>query len=812
MASSRIRVQVVRTWILVLAFAAGAFAQETPAEAPAAATQAIPAAEVAAESDLLMRRLRQARERAATLPDIEGIESALDERKPALATMRDETEASIAGQPTLEKLAEFEREWSLQELELSGWRRDLTGRAATLEGVLDGLREDGTRWAATLEAVSVDGAPSEVVEAVRRSIAAIDETRGLTSKRRSQVLSLQNRASQLEFDVTETIAAIEAARSTLRARLFEPDQSPIWSMIAGDGSPAASRVTAALEEEIETVGAFLEKRSGGLVTLIGLLVLAWAGALGLKRSIAARREAGGDIEDSSRVFERPISIAVLLTLLAVFWVFPLAPESLVDLVGLLLLVPMLRLLPVVMHPGFRPMLYGIAVFYVVDGLRALLEGAPLESRVVFAVECAAAALFCIALMRPSRIAKIPEPDKFPHWPARAIRVGAIGFGAAFVANVVGYGALSTLVGGGLLQTIYIAIGVYAGVRVSGIILDVSTKTAWAQRVHVLRARRAVVVGWMRRAISILAFGLWLYWSLGVFSVRDAVLGTLERVLTQPLEVGSASVSLGNVLAFGLTIGASIVLARVIRFVLMEDVFSRVRVARGVPYAVSATAHYAILFAGFLLAVAAAGIDFSKFTLLAGAFGVGIGFGLQNVVNNFVSGIILLFERPVQVGDAIDLGDLVGKVKRIGIRSSTIRTFNGSEVIVPNGDLISQRVVNWTLSDKTLRVDVPIGVAYGTDPDVVLELLSTIASEHEKILNYPAPVPLFRGHGDSSLDFELRFWISDFDDRFSIESSIHRAINHGLRDAGIEIPFPQRDLHVRSVDADALRRVQGEEEA
>jgi small-conductance mechanosensitive channel len=169
-----------------------------------------------------------------------------------------------------------------------------------------------------------------------------------------------------------------------------------------------------------------------------------------------------------------------------------------------------------------------------------------------------------------------------------------------------------------------------------------------------------------------------------------------------LEVGTVSLSFGSLVAFGVTLWVTFVLSRFVRFVLDEDVLPRLTLPRGVPAAISTGAHYLILVAGFLIAIGAAGLDPGKFTLLAGALGVGIGFGLQNVVNNFVSGLILLFERPVQTGDMIEVGPLQGEVKRIGIRSSTVRTFDGADVIVPNASLISERLVNWTFSDRARR--------------------------------------------------------------------------------------------------------------
>ena len=241
------------------------------------------------------------------------------------------------------------------------------------------------------------------------------------------------------------------------------------------------------------------------------------------------------------------------------------------------------------------------------------------------------------------------------------------------------------------------------------------------------------------------------------------------------------------------------LSRFLRFVLEEDVLPHVSLPRGVPAAISTGVHYVILLLGFVLAIGAAGIDLSRFGLLAGAFGVGIGFGLQNVVNNFVSGLILLFERPVQTGDTIEVGALVGEVQRIGIRSSTVRTFEGADVIVPNASLISERVVNWTFSDRQRRVDLNLGVTYGTDPERVIALLVAVGRAHPEVLGIPEPVALFAGFGESSLDFSLRVW-TRFEIFPRVRSEIGIAVNTALRNAGIEIPFPQRDMNVKVTPA------------
>ena len=177
-----------------------------------------------------------------------------------------------------------------------------------------------------------------------------------------------------------------------------------------------------------------------------------------------------------------------------------------------------------------------------------------------------------------------------------------------------------------------------------------------------------------------------------------------------------------------------------------------------------------------------------------------------VVNNFVSGAILLFERPIRVGDRVQIEDLFGIVTAIGIRASRVRTFDGSDVIVPNSDFIAGRVINWTLSDRKRRVILPVGVAYGTQPQRVIELLREVVCSHPGVVADPAPTVLFRGFGDSSLNFEIRAFTEG--DWLEVMSELALATSQALEQAGISIPFPQRDLHLRNIPElrDALKDV------
>jgi small-conductance mechanosensitive channel len=268
-----------------------------------------------------------------------------------------------------------------------------------------------------------------------------------------------------------------------------------------------------------------------------------------------------------------------------------------------------------------------------------------------------------------------------------------------------------------------------------------------------------------------------------------------------INIGVISFSLGGMIIFFLIIWLSIILSKMVRIILEIDILDKLNLAKGVPHTIAMLVRYTLVTLGVVFAVGAAGLPLQNFTILFGAFGVGIGFGLQNIFNNLVSGLILLFERPIQIGDTIEVGELIGHVKSIGIRSSNIRTFDGAEVIVPNGQLISNEVVNWTLSDQQRRIEVIAGVAYGTDPHKVKSLLTNILVNHPDIIQNPAPVVLFSNMGESSLDFRLLFWTSNMGEWLRIQSEITFLVHDTLKENGIEIPFPQRDLHIKSIESE-----------
>ena len=232
---------------------------------------------------------------------------------------------------------------------------------------------------------------------------------------------------------------------------------------------------------------------------------------------------------------------------------------------------------------------------------------------------------------------------------------------------------------------------------------------------------------------------------------------------------------------------------------------------GVRIAISRLVHYALVFTGFVVALSVLKFDLTQFTLLVSALGVGIGFGLQTIVNNFVCGLILLFERPVRVGDTIDLGGQWAEIKRIGLRSTTVQTFDRADVILPNADLITNQVTNWTLTDRHARSVIAVGVAHGSDVQLVIQTLKACALSYLGVMKEPEPQILLRRFTESSLDFELRAWVDNVSDRLGMESGLHQEIERRFREAGIKLAIQQQEVTVRTIGSPtiATRAVSGE---
>lgn len=263
------------------------------------------------------------------------------------------------------------------------------------------------------------------------------------------------------------------------------------------------------------------------------------------------------------------------------------------------------------------------------------------------------------------------------------------------------------------------------------------------------------------------------------------------------EVKGTPITLGNIFVFILFIGLTVAVAYFVRKMLLRRVLDRFKIEKGMSYTLSRITQYFIISIGVLLSLQFIGLDLSSLAVVFGLLSVGIGFGLQNVTSNFISGLIILFERPISVGDRVSVNNIEGDITQINIRSTKVRTINNISIIVPNSEFVSKDVINYSYGDPTYRLDVNVGVSYGSDLDKVLNAMKEVADENDTVLDDPEAEVHLVEFGDSAWNMQLRAWIGDVKYYPRLRNELNQAIVRKFREYDIQIPFPQRDLHLRS---------------
>jgi small-conductance mechanosensitive channel len=279
--------------------------------------------------------------------------------------------------------------------------------------------------------------------------------------------------------------------------------------------------------------------------------------------------------------------------------------------------------------------------------------------------------------------------------------------------------------------------------------------------------------------------------------------TLQRVMNYPVFPGNG-ITVSSLIILILLFGFVLVLERAVCRHFVARLLRRTHLEPAMQFALAKIAGYCLLALGFYISFQVVGINLSSLAIIAGAVGVGLGFGLQNVISNFISGLIILAERPIAVGDRIEVGGVVGEVREISLRSTTVVTSDNIAIIVPNADFITQRVTNWSYGDAKVRFRIPFGVAYGTDVEKLRGAVVQVARDHPKVLKEPAPDLMFSSFGDSAMNFELVAWTEEMiSTPLRFKSDLLFGIEAALRNAGIEIPFPQREIRIRTANESAV---------
>jgi small-conductance mechanosensitive channel len=778
-------------------------AAPVPAPAPAAtASSAIPLPEVAARAEDLQRLLRNTSDQLPSSDQLAAVNKVVADRDKELQSQYNETSKLLAGTPSALELREEENFWRALQTQTGSLRRQLHDWANIAQSAVQHIQAQQPQWTATLQQNQGTPGLGPTLDVIRQSVADLKQYNTQAQDLLRMIVNLQVQAASQDQLALDVLDRLQSARQSEDSRLLERDSFPLWQISQRRQQGENNLVYVAASTRLLGIRAFAVQAQGALTALLLLLIVSLVGTYRLHRAAANLHANNAEQEEVLHIARHWIALGLLPPLLCAYLLAPIAPLALIGLAILISFIPILRLLPPIVSPHFRRLLYSLTGVYALSAFIAWLSfSAVIKREVQFAVNFAVFALFAF-LVRPARTLRYGGNDGLPRVGMFGLRVAVGALGLSLVANLFGYVRLAQFLSIFCLYSTFIAISLYTGARVFTRLLLAGIDRPGAQQLAVVRRYRDAIVRWGPRALRWSGVAIWLLVTLNLLGLSDWLGQTLKGLLDFRIAGSSYGITLGGIIGFFVILLGGYFISSSIRFLLREELLSRSHLSRGLPELISSTLHYLLLLLVFFFAVNAGGVELNKFTVLTGALGVGVGFGLQNIVNNFISGLILQFERPIHIGDVLDVDGTNGTVTRIGIRSSTVKTFQGAEVIIPNANFISGKVINWTLSEPLRRMDLNVGVAYGSDIKLVTTLLEQAATENENVLTSPPPAAYFKGFGDSSVNFQLQFWVMQESNTVKVTSEVGVAVIQLFAKAGIEIPNPQRDLHLRSVDAGA----------
>ncbi len=780
--------------------------ESTQAALDVAEPQPVLEGEIPVQADLVLADLRRVETLLEQTDEIDQIEVAWDAKAEAIVALHAELDSIDADQVSNRRLEDHRIRWVETSDDLTPWAALLQARFALLQSEREDLRDHRLRWELTRERAAADDLTPELLGRIDVLLARVIDIELRVLEQRNAVGAVIERVAAGREVVAESVERVEATALRVRDRLRSRDAPPLWRAFSSD-VPASVDVTRSLDYWWKTLSAYATESRGALALLSAAFGLVLVCALVLQRRSRSRADDDTHAQ-ASRIVARPASLAVALTLSLAPVILRNPVGAVGDVVFVLMTVPVLRLGSALLPPAAVRALYAVTALAILHRVSSLAADGSLVQRLfVLALGGLSLIAVVLAMRRAFRV-----DGAVAGW---RLVAGASALAAAMAlvlslgAGILGWATLSTTLVRATILSAYAGAVWVVAVAATLVLVPVLTSGVLSRVLRSVRRDSEAYRRGLAVVVTVVAAVAWVRRVLVEFRLDEPLRRGVDAFTTMSLSLGDLTVSTGNILGALLILAASVPAVRFARFSIQEEVLPRFHVPFGAGNSIVAITGYVVYVAAGLTAASALGLSGGQLTVAFGALGVGIGFGLQGIISNFVSGLILMFERPIRVGDTIQQEGQLATVLRIGLRASTVRTMDGAEVLIPNESLVTKELTNWSFSDHARRVWISIGVAYGTDPRQVLDILTSVALESSLVLKDPPPQAVMMGHGDSALEFKLLVW-ARVDDYLTVINGMNVGINEALREARIKIPFPQRDLHVKTVSSEAPSTSDGRE--
>lgn len=793
-------------WIAFLFFLPGALlAQEgstVAKDSVEVSSKALDVLEIPEESERLGQRMFKLKEVLEKSSDIAKIDSALVDFTQEIQSRNDTTPLNLEDL-SLRDLKVKMVEWSNFKSILSSYRSTTKDRSEEISKITNELFAEISLWENTKKKVESRSEETDIYDGIDDVIETLEETMSVAHSRLDSVFVTQKNVTNLVLIVDGQMARIERGQKVKQRDYFTIDSPPIWDLdksigVVLDSLPAEELstyqlISNGLKKNRVQLHEFVQLNVRTFVTQIALLLLLFIFLyLVNTRWKKNLKDMTNPIEIRARVtLKYPLLVTLSTGLLISVYLYDEMVPSFTEINVFLILLGTALLLPKLTTLGLRPFLMLLFADYVLFTFEAFLGP---KAELVRWLQILDSMILFYALWIGRKVV-IAEPETFRKMvkifnPLSRAYMALLVLGV--LGNIIGMVGLSSFLNRAVMVSTSLGMVVYLSVLIITSLLILVFSLRKSSQIQTLDAWIRATNKRIQPLLQWIGLIAWVFFTLDGFGLLTIISNWWEEILMIKWIVGEMTISLGGILAFLGIIIVTFIIAKVAGAVFQDEWMVNV-LPRGMGPAISLVLRIVVVTLGLYAGLSAAGVDLSKLGFIVGALGVGIGFGLQNVVLNFVSGLILAFERPINLGDTIEVDMEKGVVTNIGVRSSNIRSYSGAEVIIPNGDLISKKVVNWTLSNRERRSKIQMKTAPDADPEKVIELFNSIAAEHPATMRNPAPKTYFYGYGpDGNLNFALMYWTT-FSDTLSTDSQIALKIFEALKREKIQAPAPVRRI-------------------
>lgn len=748
--------------------------------------------------------IKAVKRRTSSDRDVKRIDSLFATYGKFITAQKKRKDHFVDANPNRQKINNLIKKWDGYYDHLENWESVINGHEERNIIIQEVLEFNEKTWELTYKNAVVEKVPLEVLTGIRVIWNEYKKLNREITKENNIYLVLESKINNQKLVVNKVVDDLNALKDSEVYDLFYLRHEPLWksSFKSPEKDEGEKDEVESISENVMGISRFVKSSEHSIYLYVVLVGFLLALVYFVKKAFEKYQfnEENGDLQNAKDVIlNNSVISMVFIALIVAKLFFANTPMLFGNILVLLVLILSIPLVQPYMFKRFKKIIFFVILFYVLDSVKTYMWFSAAQYRVYLLFEAFLVVGVLVAFTRPYLKTRKMNIGNFG---LLLIRLTPVIYALLFisvVSNILGYTNLTDITlkistQSGVFTVIFYGILMISGGLSIGLIhwhystkSEIDFENKFALEMKVLQV------------IRVLAFISWFLFFLGMIDLLNPLTQFFSDVFTEPRMFGSITFTISDVLQFLLILIISFFATSLISFLFDSgDVSLKfLKLPKGVPAAISLVIRYMIIAFGIVLALSSLGIDLGKFNLMAGALGLGIGFGLQTVVSNFISGLILVFERPIHVGDTVEVNNLLGTVNRIGVRSSSVITFDGAEVVVPNNNLIANDLINWTLSDSIKRVEILIGAKYGSDPNQILKILMDAAMESKDTLKTPAPQALFSEFGDSSLNFKLRFWVH-YEVGLQAKSDISIAVYNMFAKHGIEIPFPQQDVYIKDM--------------